>query len=70
MQCHSSIEYLMLLHIWFISLAYGYSCMMHNLSKMIVIPYSAGGARLSWRCQLSAHACVQDIQDILRIQRI
>jgi len=44
--------------------------LMHNLSKMMVIPYSAGDARLSWRCQLSAHACVQDIQDILRIPRI
>jgi hypothetical protein len=32
------------LHIWFISLAYGFSCMMHNLSKMMVIPDSAGDA--------------------------
>jgi len=45
--------------------------LMHNLSKMIVVPDSAGDARLiSWRCQLSAHACVQDIQDILRIPYI
>ena len=25
--------------------------LIHNLSKMMVIPYSAGDARLSWRCQ-------------------
>jgi hypothetical protein len=35
--------------------------LMHNLSKMMVIPGSAGDARFSWRCQLSAHACVQDM---------
>ena len=44
--------------------------LMHNLSKMMVISSSAGDARLSWRCQLSANACVQDIQDILRIPHI
>jgi len=43
---------------------------MHNLSKMMVIPYSARDARLSWRRQLSAHACIHDIQDKLRIPRI
>ena len=35
---------------------------MHNLSKMMVIPYTQLEMPLSWRCQLSAHACVQDIQ--------
>jgi len=25
--------------------------LMHNLSKMMVMPHSAGDARLSWRCQ-------------------
>jgi len=44
--------------------------LMHNLSKVTVIPYSAGNSRLSWRCQLSANECVQDIQDILRIPPI
>ena len=45
--------------------------LMHNLSKMMVIPDSAGDARLiSWRCQLIAHACIQNIQDILWIPNI
>jgi len=44
--------------------------LLHNLSKMMVISSSAGDARLSWRCQLSAHACVHNIQDILRIPHI
>jgi len=35
--------------------------LMHNVSKMMVIPGSAGDARFSWKCQLSAHACVQDM---------
>jgi len=35
--------------------------LMHNLSKMMVILGSAGDARLSWKCQLSAIACIQDM---------
>ena len=34
-----------MLHIWFISLTYDFSCMMHNLSKMMVIPDAAGNDR-------------------------
>jgi len=41
---HSNQVFITLLHIWFISLAYGFSCMMHNLSKMMVIGDSAGDA--------------------------
>jgi hypothetical protein len=43
-EIHLEYNLTFLLHIWFISLAYGFSCMMHNLSKMMVIPDSAGDA--------------------------